>query len=274
LGRFIIWSRGAFDKLNSIYGTTKTQSRVKNGYFLPRNIMSNSDITRLINSDEVQSKLRPSIKGIRRTTLRKNPLVNLGAMVKLNPFAVRQRRSAVLAEKRRAVNKAAYLAAVRAKKPRPELPGSRKAKALERTHQPQQRENYRRLIQGEAYVPPRDKDGEPLKVTKWQKAKAPVASNSLKKSEKKKVKKKVAKKEEKKEEKKTAIVVPAGPLKLLKAPKEVRVKKAAKAKKEGGKAKKEAGKEEGKGAGKAEAGKAEGKKEAAKGEAAKKGGKK
>jgi large subunit ribosomal protein L4e len=142
LGRFIIWTRGAFDKLNSIYGSTRRESTQKKGYKLPTNIMTNTDVTRLINSDEVQSKVRAPIKGIKRSVRKKNPLVNLGALVKLNPYALSLRRSEILAEKRRAAAKKSVVESARAKN----------VAADKRTHEPQQRENYARLVQGETYV--------------------------------------------------------------------------------------------------------------------------
>ena len=47
LGRFVIWTKPAFEKLDAVYGAKK-------GYTLPSNVMTNSDITRIINSQEVQ----------------------------------------------------------------------------------------------------------------------------------------------------------------------------------------------------------------------------
>ncbi len=79
-------------------GTTESQSAVKNGYKLPRAPMTNSDITRLINSDEIQSVVRPKKDGPRRRPLKKNPLRNLGALLKLNPYAKAARRAALLQE--------------------------------------------------------------------------------------------------------------------------------------------------------------------------------
>jgi hypothetical protein len=55
LGRFVIWTQSAFDKLDTIYGTHDKPSTAKKGYKLPRSIMANSDLTRIINSDEIQS---------------------------------------------------------------------------------------------------------------------------------------------------------------------------------------------------------------------------
>ncbi len=50
MGRFVIWTKSAFDKLDSIYGTATTESAVKKGYKLPRSVMTNGDLTLLINS--------------------------------------------------------------------------------------------------------------------------------------------------------------------------------------------------------------------------------
>jgi len=231
LGRFIIWTRAAFNRLNAIYGSVRRQSTTKVGYFLPRNIMTNSDVTRLINSDEVQSKVRAPIKGIKRAIRKKNPLVNLGALVKLNPYALSARRSELLAEKRRAANKVVALQAAREKKALPETVSAKNAAAIARTHEPQQRENYKRLIGGDEYKRPVDGEGNAVSVIKVQKPRASVKGNTLKKSTAKKAKKVRVVKEEKKEEKK-AIVVPTGPLKKVKAPKEIRIKKASKPKTE------------------------------------------
>merc|ERR1712043_33721 len=55
LGRFCIWSQGAFEKLDSVYGTLRKPSTMKTNFKLPRAKMTNADLPRLINSDEVQS---------------------------------------------------------------------------------------------------------------------------------------------------------------------------------------------------------------------------
>jgi large subunit ribosomal protein L4e len=100
VGRFIVWTKSAFDRLNDIYGAVDRESTQKTGYTLPQNIMSNSDLTRLINSDEIQSTLRPTNKKIRRARLKKNPLTNLGVKVRLNPYAMTLRRAELLHQKR------------------------------------------------------------------------------------------------------------------------------------------------------------------------------
>jgi len=100
VGRFIVWTKSAFDRLNDIYGAVDRVSKHKSGYTLPHNIMNNSDLTRLINSDEIQSTLRPTNTKITRSRRKKNPLKNLGVKVRLNPYALSLRRAELLHQKR------------------------------------------------------------------------------------------------------------------------------------------------------------------------------
>merc|ERR1711959_783252 len=93
LGRFCVWSKGAFERLDAIYGTHKAKSEEKNGYQPPRAIMSNADLPRVINSAEVQAAARPTKKVVKCHRIRKNPLKNLGVMIKLNPYAKALKRS-------------------------------------------------------------------------------------------------------------------------------------------------------------------------------------
>jgi large subunit ribosomal protein L4e len=93
LGRFVIWTADAFKQLNAVYGSVKAPSALKKGYTLPRNVLANSDVTRLINSDEIQSVLRPAVTQVMRGRRKKNPLKNLGVKVKLNPYALAARRA-------------------------------------------------------------------------------------------------------------------------------------------------------------------------------------
>jgi len=58
LGRFCIWSEGAFQKLDAIYGTSRKPSTEKTNFKLPRAKMMNADLPRLINSDEIQQVLK------------------------------------------------------------------------------------------------------------------------------------------------------------------------------------------------------------------------
>lgn len=101
LGRFVIWTKSAFEKLDSIYGSFEKPSEKKKAYVLPRPKMLNADLARIINSDEVQSVVRPIKKEVKRAPLKKNPLKNLNAMLKLNPYAKTAKRMSLLAEAQR-----------------------------------------------------------------------------------------------------------------------------------------------------------------------------
>jgi len=91
LGRFVIFTEDAFKKLDSLYGGANgALSTEKKGYRVPRAMMTNSDLPRVINSDEVQAKVRPTKVSATAATLKrikKNPLKNLGTLYKLNPYA-------------------------------------------------------------------------------------------------------------------------------------------------------------------------------------------
>lgn len=90
LGRFIIWTSKAFAALDELYGTTDSPSALKKDFLLPSNIMANADLTRLINSSEVQAALREP-KGEARTkrsrVQKKNALNNKQILLRLNPYA-------------------------------------------------------------------------------------------------------------------------------------------------------------------------------------------
>jgi large subunit ribosomal protein L4e len=133
MGRFVIFTKSAFDRLDKIFGTHTTESEVKKGYKLPRSVMTNADVTRLINSDEVQSVVNaPKAANAKHYALKKNPLKNLGAMIKLNPQAASARRQAVLLSERRGKERAAALAAARAGKAAPKPKKSEAQKKVAR----------------------------------------------------------------------------------------------------------------------------------------------
>ena len=90
LGRFIIWTSSAFAALDKIYGSTTTPSALKKDFLLPSNVVSNADISRLINSSEVQAVVRPAKGGAltkRAGVQKKNPLKNRQVLLRLNPYA-------------------------------------------------------------------------------------------------------------------------------------------------------------------------------------------
>jgi large subunit ribosomal protein L4e len=113
VGRFCIWTKSAFEKLDKIFGSTTTASGVKKGYKLPRAQMTNSDLARLINSDEIQSVVNAPKTPNHTFTLKKNPLKNLGAMLKLNPYAKTTVRQSVVTSEKQAVARAEKLAKIR-----------------------------------------------------------------------------------------------------------------------------------------------------------------
>jgi len=106
LGRFVVWIKDAFERLDSLYGTYKKSSAEKLDYNLPRAVLSNSDLRRVINSDEIQTKLRPKIPRVRMAFRKRNPLKNLQFAIKLNPYAAVQRRKDILSQQKRAKAKA------------------------------------------------------------------------------------------------------------------------------------------------------------------------
>lgn len=110
LGRFIIFTKDAFEKLDSIFGSSFHASAQKKDYKPPRAVLTNADISRIIQSDEVQSALRDWQKPSKFTVRKKNPLTNLGAMVKLNPYAVALRRRAIVTQRKQSEKRQAELA--------------------------------------------------------------------------------------------------------------------------------------------------------------------
>jgi len=110
VGRFCIWTESAFKKLDTLYGTWRKPSKEKNGYNLPMPKMTNSDLSRLLKSDEIQRALRPPQRQNKRRVLKKNPLKNIRVMLKLNPYAEVQKRNTILAQENQRVARAAAVA--------------------------------------------------------------------------------------------------------------------------------------------------------------------
>jgi large subunit ribosomal protein L4e len=85
LGRFIIWSEAAFRELNNVFGTYQEGAKTRS-FRLPRPVVANADVTRIINSDEVRSVLRPRRKNKRRGVVGHNPLRSARAYAKVSPL--------------------------------------------------------------------------------------------------------------------------------------------------------------------------------------------
>ncbi|KAM0750286.1 hypothetical protein T439DRAFT_326243 [Meredithblackwellia eburnea MCA 4105] len=96
LGRFVIWTEGAFALLDEVFGTYEKASTLKKGYTLPISKITNPDVTRIINSDEIQAVVRAAGSSVtkRPFTQKKNALKNRGVLFRLNPYAKAALRSA------------------------------------------------------------------------------------------------------------------------------------------------------------------------------------
>jgi large subunit ribosomal protein L4e len=88
LGRFVIFTKDAFTHLNKVFGTYREKGIEKGGYQLNRSQMAIADLARIINSDQVQSKLRAiRTTSFAASTTNKNPLKNRTLMQRLNPYS-------------------------------------------------------------------------------------------------------------------------------------------------------------------------------------------
>ncbi|UZJ53571.1 hypothetical protein CBS101457_002891 [Exobasidium rhododendri] len=108
VGRFCIWTESAFKALDTIFGTHDKPSEVKGGFQLPTAKITQTDVTRVINSSEIQSAVRPVLGGAkskRPFTQKKNPLKNRGVLFRLNPYAQSHIRAALREQKQRADGK-------------------------------------------------------------------------------------------------------------------------------------------------------------------------
>ena len=99
MGRFVIYTDKAFAKLDVMYGA--------NGKRIPSAEMTNADLARIINSDEIQSVVNPAKTGDAERWLRKkNATKSAKALKILSPYAAANRASETKAQKSRADAKA------------------------------------------------------------------------------------------------------------------------------------------------------------------------
>nr|CAG4638528.1 EOG090X0822 [Cyclestheria hislopi] len=94
VGRFCIWTESAFKRLDALYGTWRQKSKLKKDYNLPQPIMSTTDLSRLLKSEEIRKVIKRPRKMIRRASVKRNPLTNLKALMKLNPFSAFAKKNA------------------------------------------------------------------------------------------------------------------------------------------------------------------------------------
>lgn len=205
VGRLCVWTESAFAKLDALYGTWEKRSKLKKGYNLPTPIMANTDLARLLKSEEIRRVLKAPKKVVHRHVRRLNPLTNKAQMLKLNPYAAVTTRRAQLMTKLRRCER--IVAKAQAKK----KPLDAKHEAVQfvekqqrRVERVQKRLDARvaRLLKKKAECEAKKKDGAPAKkIQKRRKNEKKVVAKDAKPVEKKAVKK-VVKKTVKKVEKK------------------------------------------------------------------------
>lgn len=118
VGRFCIWTESAFKKLDGLYGTWRKPSDSKKNWNLPMPKMANTDLSKLLKSEEIRKVLRAPNRKVARAVHRKNPLKNVRAMLKLNPYAAVLKKNAELTTQKN-IRAKAVLVAKKSGKPAP-----------------------------------------------------------------------------------------------------------------------------------------------------------
>ena len=108
MGRFCVWSKSAIEQLDVIYG--------EDGKRIPASSMSNADLSRIINSDEVQSVVNPIKAGQVARAPKRNAIKSVEALAALDPYAAMARKAEARAQEARAGKKASLLASKRSSK--------------------------------------------------------------------------------------------------------------------------------------------------------------
>merc|ERR1712227_667040 len=126
VGRFCIWTEAAFKKLDSIYGTWRKPSAVKNSWNLPQPKMANTDLSALLKSEAIRKVLRAPNRKVKRAVVKTNPLKNIRTMLQLNPYAAVQKKNAELSAAKNLRAKVVNAAKV-LKKPVPADPMAKRA---------------------------------------------------------------------------------------------------------------------------------------------------
>jgi large subunit ribosomal protein L4e len=106
MGRFCVWSQAALEKLDEIYGDE--------GKRIPTAAMTNADLARIINSDEIQSVLNPAKTELKKYARKANPLRNREALEKLDPYEAEVKRASAAAAAARVGKKAELMKKKRA----------------------------------------------------------------------------------------------------------------------------------------------------------------
>ncbi|KAF5304484.1 hypothetical protein FQA39_LY09680 [Lamprigera yunnana] len=206
VGRFVIWTQSAFEQLDKLFGTWTKSSSVKKGYNLPQPKMANTDLTRLLKSEEILKVLRRSKTKVVRRVRRLNPLTNVRAMLRLNPYAAVLKRHAILTEQKRKYARELALAKKRGITLPDDHPAVVENRRLERRKAAIKK--YRSIKFPETATSAKPEQKKPLKkkgkkATAGKKGKAAEEKEQKGKATKAKEQKKPEKKSEKKPEKKS-----------------------------------------------------------------------
>merc|ERR1719281_2149217 len=126
VGRFCIWTEGAFKKLDGLYGTWRKPSSAKSGWNLPQPKMANTDLSALLKSEAIMKVLRAPNKKVKRAVVKTNPLKNIRSMLQLNPYSAVQKKNAELTEAKN-IRAKALKAAKATGKPAPANPMAKRA---------------------------------------------------------------------------------------------------------------------------------------------------
>jgi len=94
MGRFVVYTEAAFKELDTIYGA--------GGKAIPSAEMTNADLTRIINSDEIQSVVNAQKMGNKTYLRKKNAIKSAKALAMLSPYAAANRASETAAQKTKA----------------------------------------------------------------------------------------------------------------------------------------------------------------------------
>lgn len=112
LGRLIVWTASAFKRLNHVFGLLNQPASGKKGYVLQRPLLVNANLARIVNSNEVQSVVRPKQRNVQlHDRQKKNPLTNQAKMNFLNPYYKEKKAAARQEQANSKTNRAAKLQA-------------------------------------------------------------------------------------------------------------------------------------------------------------------
>jgi len=96
VGRFCIWTEGAFKTLDKLYGTYHKKSEMKANYNLPQPIMASADLMHVLKDENVRKHLKAPKLRRSLSKIKLNPLVNEKQLLKLNPYAAVEKNLARL----------------------------------------------------------------------------------------------------------------------------------------------------------------------------------